>query len=85
MRQFSYKVNDKLGIHARPANALAKMAKKYECRIELKKGDEGVDMKKMMAMMKMNIHCGEAVQVILEGTDEDTAYSEVSEYFQNNI
>lgn len=40
MKVFQYKIQDDLGIHARPAGLLAKEAKKYSSVIKLKKGEE---------------------------------------------
>lgn len=35
MKEFSYVIKDKVGIHARPAGMLVKEAKKYESKIVL--------------------------------------------------
>ena len=37
MISFTYTIKDKLGIHARPAGMLAKVAKEYESKIYIEK------------------------------------------------
>ena len=40
MKEFSYTVQDALGIHARPAGLLVKEAAKFPCEITLKCGEK---------------------------------------------
>lgn len=37
MKQFTYTIKDELGVHARPAGLLVKLAKKYAARSPLKR------------------------------------------------
>ena len=55
MKQFQYTIKDALGVHARPAGLLVKLAKQYTSTITLEKNGKTCDMRKLMAVMGMNI------------------------------
>ncbi len=37
MKQFTYTIKDELGVHARPAGLLVKLAKKYASKVTIEK------------------------------------------------
>lgn len=85
MKTMNYTVSDKLGLHARPAGLLVKLAKEFESRIELVKGDNAVDATKLFAVMGMNVKCGETVTVNVNGSDEETAFAKIEKFFSENL
>lgn len=85
MKQFSYTVKDPVGIHARPAGLLVKEAKKFESAITIAKDDKSVSATKLMALMGMNIKCGDTVTVTADGADEDSAVAALEEFFNANL
>lgn len=85
MREFKYVIKDQLGIHARPAGLLAKMAKKYESAIIIQKGDKKVQASQLLMLMSLGVKHGEEVMITAQGSDEDTAYEELKNFFQTNL
>lgn len=85
MKAFEYVIKDELGIHARPAGALVKEAKKYESRITIQKGDKEVEATKLMAMMGMGVKCGDKIVIKAEGADEEDAIEKLEEWLRNNL
>ena len=56
MKSFTFTVKDPMGIHARPAGLLAKMAKTYpDTVITLTKGEKTVKMTQLMMLMGLLI------------------------------
>lgn len=55
MKQFTYTIKDELGVHARPAGLLVKLAKKYSSKVTLEKNGKTCDMRKLMAVMGLGI------------------------------
>ena len=53
MKQFQYTIKDELGVHARPAGLLVKLAKQYTSTITIEKNGKTCDMRKLMAVMGM--------------------------------
>lgn len=85
MKEFSYTVQDALGIHARPAGQLAKEAKKFTSKITVTNGGKTVDATRVMALMTLGVHQGQTVQVTAEGEDEEAAAAAIREFFQKNL
>lgn len=73
MREFSYVVNDELGIHARPAGMLVKATSKYKCTIKVLKGIAEVDAKSILGIMGLGVKKGEEIKLRFDGTDEAEA------------
>lgn len=70
MKQFTYTIKDELGVHARPAGLLVKLAKKYTSKVTIEKDGKACDMRKLMAVMGLGIKQGETITVTVEGDDE---------------
>jgi phosphocarrier protein len=73
MKQFTYTIKDKDGVHARPAGVLVKAMQGFESKITFKSGDKTCDGKKLFALMAMGIRQGTELIVAAEGADEDAA------------
>ncbi|WP_394923126.1 HPr family phosphocarrier protein [uncultured Robinsoniella sp.] len=85
MKNFSYVVNDEVGIHARPAGLLVKEAKKYESKITLSKDGKSADANKLMAVMSLGVKCGQTVEVEISGADEENAYQGMKKFFEETL
>ena len=85
MKQFQYTIKDELGVHARPAGLLVKLAKQYASAITLEKNGKTCDMRKLMAVMGMGIRQGETVTVTAEGEDEAAAIEAVEKFLTENV
>lgn len=85
MKNFSYTIKDKYGMHARPAGMLVKLAKEYKSEIEICKDGASVNATKLMALMGMNVKCGETVTININGEDEDAALAAVEKFFADNL
>ena len=86
MKQFNYVINDPLGLHARPAGLLAKLAKPYaDTVISVTKGDKTVKASQLMKLMSLAAKNGDEVIVAAEGPEEDTAIEAVKAFFEANL
>ena len=85
MKEFSYTVQDALGIHARPAGMLVKEAKKYQAKITLSAKGKTVDAGKLMMIMSMGIKQGDVVMVSAEGEEEELATAAMETFFKENL
>ena len=70
MKEFSYVITDREGIHARPAGLLVKEANRFASSITLAKGDKTGDAKRIFAVMGLAAKKGETLTVTVEGSDE---------------
>ena len=85
MKEFTYKIQDEVGIHARPAGILVKKAGEFQSEIKLIKGDKEADLKKIFAVMGLGVKKGETVRVQVSGSDEDRATAELERFFRDNL
>lgn len=86
MQQFDYVINDPLGLHARPAGLLAKLAKPYaDTVITVTKGDKTVKASQLMKLMSLAAKNGDQVTVAAEGPQEDEAIAALKAFFQENL
>lgn len=85
MKSFEYVITDEIGIHARPAGAMVKEAKKYQSKIVISKDGKSAEATKLMAVMGLGVKCGQSVKVEISGTDEDIACEAMKEFFETNL
>ena len=86
MKQFTYVINDPLGLHARPAGLLAKLAKPYaDTVITITKGEKSVKASQLMKIMSLAAKNGDEVTVTVDGPEEDAAFEAVKSFFEANL
>ena len=85
MKQFTYVIQDPLGIHARPAGLLVKVAKGFASTATLEKDGKSCDLRKLMALMGMGVKQGETVTVKVEGDDEEAAAAAIQKFLTENV
>ncbi|WP_325199574.1 HPr family phosphocarrier protein [Oscillibacter sp.] len=86
MKEFTYTIEDELGIHARPAGLLSKLAKSFpDTVVTLTKGDKTVKASQLMKLMNLGVKKGDEVTVAAEGGDEETAAEALRKFFEENL
>ena len=85
MQKFEYVIKDEVGIHARPAGLLVKVAKKYQSEIRIVKDGKSAAATKLMAIMGLGVKCGDTVAIEVEGADEDAACEGIKAFFEGNL
>lgn len=86
MKSFQFLIRDELGIHARPAGLLAKLAKEYkDTVVTVTKAGNTVKATQLMRLMSMGVKRGDEVIVAAEGPEEDAAIERLQAFFQENF
>lgn len=85
MKEFSYVITDKLGIHARPAGLLVKEAGKFQADIKINKGEKAADAKRIFGVMGLAVKQNDEVRVTADGADEEVAITAVEAFFKENL
>ncbi len=85
MKEFQYTINDKDGIHARPAGMLVKEASKFDSEIKLHIDNRNGDAKRIFSIMSLGIKYGQSLTVTISGSDEDNAYEAIERFFKENL
>lgn len=85
MKSITYTITDELGIHARPAGLLVKLAGGFQSKITVTKDGKEADAKRIMALMGLSATKGSVVTVKVEGPDEDAAAKAVEDFLKANL
>lgn len=85
MKEFTYKICDELGIHARPAGLLVKKASEFSSEITIYKDEKSADLKRLFAVMGLAVKKGDTIRVTVSGDDEEEAAAAVESFFKNNL
>ena len=85
MKECTYVITDKEGIHARPAGELVKLAKEYTSTVSVIKEGKKADAKKVFGLMGLGVKNGMEITVQIEGEDEDTAAAAVEAFLKENL
>jgi len=83
LREFTIK--NRLGIHARPAAKLAKIANEFESTIRVMKDGLEVNGKSIMGIMMLAAAQGNVIQVEAEGPDEEDAIRALGDLIENKF
>ena len=73
------------GIHARPATALIRLAKKYKSVVSLKKEETLVKLNSMLNILTIGAKGGDTITVIIEGEDETDAALAIDNFFTEEL
>lgn len=74
---------NKTGLHARPANGLVNLVKKYRSRISLIRDNKTANAKSIINVLTLDLNQGSQVLVRTEGEDEAEALDAVVTYLAN--
>ena len=73
MTERSVQIVNKLGIHARPAAEIVKVAARFKSGITIVRDDMEVNGKSIMGVMMLAAECGATILIRADGADEEAA------------
>lgn len=87
MISFDFTVNDPLGLHARPAGLLVKVAQGFESEsiVHLERTAKTASLKKLLAVMSLGVKGGDRIRVSVDGADEATAAEAIERWLRENM
>lgn len=85
MKNFKYTIKDPDGIHARPAGLLVKTAEKFQSKITLVNNGKTGDAKGIFSVMGLNVKCGDEIEIMAEGPDEEEAIDLIGRFLEENL
>jgi len=85
MKEINYVLKDPLGIHARPAGQMVKLASKFKCDIQFGSPGRMVNAKRIIAIMALALKQGDEVNLSFSGEDEDAASAEIGKFIEENF
>lgn len=85
MPQKDLEIINKLGLHARAAAKLVKLASGFDCEIEIEKQGQRVNAKSIMGVMMLAAGRGNVVTIITEGNEQDNAMDAVEKLINDKF
>jgi len=87
MIEGTVKIVNPLGLHARAAAQLVRLAGTFESRIIIARTDEGIfaDAKSISSVLTLAAAFGSTLELKVEGADAVTAYDAVRALFENGF
>lgn len=85
MVSFKFVVNDKMGLHARPAGLLVKEAAKCTGKVTIRKGEKTGDAKRIFNVMGLSVKADEEVEITVEGDKEKEEAKALADFIKENI
>lgn len=86
MVDFTYTIRDPLGIHARPAGMLVRIARDFEDTvITIRRDDASARGTQLMKLMGMGVKHGDRVRISAEGASEEKAIEAMRKFFSENL
>ena len=79
------KIVNKLGIHARPAAEIVKLASKFNSNITISRDDLEVNGKSIMGVMMLAAECGSTVDLKADGADAEQALNALDKLIQDGF
>jgi len=73
MKEREVRIVNPLGMHARPAAQLVKLASGFQSHIELVKDGVAINGKSIMGVMMLAAECGSTLTIRSQGPDEEAA------------
>lgn len=78
-------LNNKLGLHARPAALFIRTAQKYQADVFIEKNNEKISGKSILELLTMSISSGDKFKIITEGTDAQLALDDLLSLVNNKF
>ena len=79
------KIDNKTGLHARPASILVDMSSKFDADLKLLYKNREANLKSIISLMALAIGPGEKVIIQAEGVDAEDAIEEIISVINNDF
>jgi phosphocarrier protein HPr len=85
MIERTFTVQNKMGLHARPAAALVTALQKFQSEVLLRKEDQEVDGKSIMGILTLTAEYGSKLTIVAEGSDEQAVMDNMTQFFNDQV
>lgn len=81
----SIEIRNKLGLHARAATKLARLANEFDAKITITQDDKAVDASSVMGLMLLASQQGKTIAINATGADAEAALEAITQLVQNRF
>lgn len=85
MQELSITIQNKVGLHARPAALFVQNAKRFKAKIRVSKDERAADAKSILGILTLGAGQGSTVTVCADGEDEVEAISTLKQLIEDKF
>lgn len=85
MASIEVTVVDEVGLHARPAALFVRLAKTFESKITVRKGDREANAKSILRVLTLEAREGDVLQIDADGEDADEAVQRLHDLLAGGV
>ncbi len=85
MTEATMTIENKTGIHARPASIFVQTASKFKSKVQIKAKGKTVDAKSILMIMSMGLVKGTEITIIADGPDEGDAVKALQDLVESKF
>lgn len=85
MRSCKVQVKNPTGLHLRPVGNLCKEALKYKSMVTFQYKEGIANAKSVLSVLGACVKCGDEIELICEGEDEDQAIETLRSYIESGL
>lgn len=76
-------ISNPQGLHARPATLLVQKATTFKSEVTLEYNGKSANAKSLIGVLSLGVNKGNTINLITNGTDEESAIEEVAKIIEN--
>jgi phosphocarrier protein len=85
MTEKTITIQNRAGVHARPAALLVQTTKDFQCNIFFEKGNDRINAKSIMGIITLGAAYGTEIKITAEGEDEQAAVDALVRLFESKF
>ena len=85
MTEATMTIENKTGIHARPASIFVQTASKFKSKVQIKAKGKTVDAKSILMIMSMGLVKGTEITILADGPDEADAVKALQDLVESKF
>lgn len=85
MLEQEIEIINKLGLHARAAAKLVKLASSFDCTVDIEKEGQRINAKSIMGVMMLAASCGNYIRAYIDGPEEHEALDAIVALFEDKF
>ena len=79
------KIIDEQGLHMRPATVFSQTMASFKSNIQVKHNEKFYDAKSVMMLMTACIKCGDEIEIVADGSDEQDALQKAIDILEKGL
>ncbi len=85
MIEKTYTINNRLGLHARPASLFVKTTSRFASTVKIIRDGQEIDGKSIMGLLMLAAGPGTELKVVIEGPDEAEVVRSIDDLFDRHF